>query len=227
MWKQNKRAWSAMEVAAYTLAVLAAIVATIAKILSSDGHSDLSRWVYCGAIVLTVIGGFAWYQDKVWKKKERDSPQSAQQAGVPDASSDNQHDTKPPAIAPDVRPPHVNPTPGYIAKIIWETASSSRGIVKQQFIGTPVSWDGRLGDVGGGTDDTWRIVKFGLDETVSLPGNFFVPVDLPKNKLLLQLPIGSRIHVDGVIDSFIVDAAQLKDITVEVVPDSPGTELTA
>ena len=60
MWKQYKRAWTNMEVAAYVLLLIAGIPGIVAKILSSDGPSDLSRWVYCVAINITVVSGFAW-----------------------------------------------------------------------------------------------------------------------------------------------------------------------
>ena len=50
---------------------VAAVVFTILSgVFLSAGHRDAGLWTACAAVVLTILGGFAWYQDRLWKNDE-------------------------------------------------------------------------------------------------------------------------------------------------------------
>lgn len=215
-----------MEVAYYILFLIAGIVGIVARILSSDGHSDLSRWVYCVAINLTVIGGFAWYQDKVWKKLEKNSPvvqgtsQSAPSADAPSVDPNNQHDKKPAAPVQDARLPHENLTPEYIEKILKQVAWEPRQIIAKQFIDESVTWAGRILSIYPEGDNPTITLKRELDANDPSWGLFSIRVKLPQNKRLLQLPKGSRLEIHGTIASFNSDIPELDDVTWKVLPSA-------
>ncbi len=57
-----------METASYAIGIVVLILGLLSAVFFSVGHRDAGLWVTCAAIVLAVIGGFAWYQDLLWKK---------------------------------------------------------------------------------------------------------------------------------------------------------------
>jgi hypothetical protein len=243
MWKQVKRTWITMDVASYVLLALAAIAVILATILESDGH--LSRWVNCVAIILTVLGGLAWYQDRVNTRENApadiadsppedhrtivpSTPQPAKYADTPATSSDNQHYTEPavpepvaqakPAVPePDVRPPYEHPTPEHIANILAGTSGASRENIMNELIGESVTWDGRLSSKGGTGDSAWVLVDFGLDDRVTMSPTFVAHLERPEDRRLLLLTKGWPIRVNGTIDTLIGGTPQLRHITAEVL----------
>lgn len=58
-----------MDVTAYILGVMFGILGLFGALLFSDGHHrDWGLWIACLAILCGVIGGFCWYQDRLWKQ---------------------------------------------------------------------------------------------------------------------------------------------------------------
>ncbi len=58
-----------MEVAVYVLGLGAFVAVVVASLLGALFHyRDATIWTSCVAILLAVIGGFCWFQDKEWKK---------------------------------------------------------------------------------------------------------------------------------------------------------------
>jgi hypothetical protein len=57
-----------MEIVAYALGIFAFVLGAIAALFGVVHQRDLAIWTTCGAIVLAVIGGFCWLQDREWKK---------------------------------------------------------------------------------------------------------------------------------------------------------------
>ena len=173
-----------------------------------------------------VIGGFAWYQDKVWKKEEKDSlavqnmAQSARPEDAPGGNSGTKPDTKPASPVQRSRPPYENPTPEYIATVLGDAPSSSRKVVAEQFVGTPVSWDGRLFAIRATDDKPSITLRSGLSERVFGP-LFRVWVKLPEDKFLLQLPTRSPLHIDGTITAIDYDTAELTVTSATSLPE-PG-----
>ena len=219
-----------------TIGVCLGVLATLFGILGFAGHRLWALWATAFAIFAFGLNFTCsihkWLvsldspqtvpatQPNITEHKPS-PPQSAQPADVPDAISDNQHDTKHAEPAPDARPPYENPTPEYIAKKILETPYENRGSVIKRFIGKTVSWDGRFSSIGSSGDSEWVYVWSGLDDKAIDPPLFILPVDRPENEFLLLLTAGSPIHVDGVIGSFSVGMPELKDITATPLPASP------
>jgi hypothetical protein len=92
-----------------------------------------------------------------------------------------------------------------------------RDTVMNRFVGTPVSWDGRLVSSHADGENISILLEEAIEsEDDSKWGeSFWAPVRLPQDNFLLQLPEGALLHVVGVIDSFILgDAPMLRDATV-------------
>ena len=63
--------------------------------------------------------------------------------------------------------------------------------------------------------------SFGLNLDVAPVQSFSIPVELPNEKYLLEIPQGSSIHVEGTIDSFDDDNTPvIKDVVVTRLPYS-------
>ena len=66
-----------METASYVMGVVFAITAILSALVFSDGHPrDLGLWIACVAIIIGVVGGFCWYQDRLWKEDDRSEAKS-------------------------------------------------------------------------------------------------------------------------------------------------------
>jgi len=59
-----------MEIVVYVLGVAVAVLTILSGVVMSVGHRDAGLWTACAAVVLTIMGGFAWYQDRLWKNDE-------------------------------------------------------------------------------------------------------------------------------------------------------------
>lgn len=59
-----------IEVSVYVLGAAAAISTIFSAAFLSTGHRDVGLWTACAAIILTILGGFAWYQHRLWKNDE-------------------------------------------------------------------------------------------------------------------------------------------------------------
>src|SRR5205814_8942800 len=57
-----------MEIIAYAFGICAFVFGTIAALFGVIHYRDACIWTTCAAIVLAVIGGFCWLQDREWKK---------------------------------------------------------------------------------------------------------------------------------------------------------------
>lgn len=57
-----------MEVIAYAFGIAAFVAAACAALFGVIHYRDTTLWTTCAAIVLAVIGGFCWLQDREWKK---------------------------------------------------------------------------------------------------------------------------------------------------------------
>lgn len=68
-----------MQIVIYVIGVLAAILGLLSAAFFSVGHRDAGLWATCAAVVLVVIGGFAWYQEFLW---ERDADANKSDAAV-------------------------------------------------------------------------------------------------------------------------------------------------
>jgi hypothetical protein len=115
-----------------------------------------------------------------------------------------------------------DPTPESIRKTIENSVPLSRDLVAQQFIGAPVSWDGRLHDSSVTSGTTTVYMKYGLKDDHGIEVYLvYFKVELPKHNFLLQMKTGSPIHVDGVIESLgVVHSIKIKDVKIRLLePD--------
>lgn len=62
---------SRMEIVAYALGIAAFVTGAIAALFGVIHYRDSAIWTTCIAILLGVIGGFCWLQDREWKKDAR------------------------------------------------------------------------------------------------------------------------------------------------------------
>jgi hypothetical protein len=69
---QNKRI--RMDIVAYALGIAAFVTASIAALFGVIHYRDASIWTTCLAILLGVVGGFCWLQDREWKKDATRAP---------------------------------------------------------------------------------------------------------------------------------------------------------
>ena len=57
-----------MEIIAYAIGIAAFVTGALAALFGVIHYRDATIWTTCIAIVLGVIGGFCWLQDREWKK---------------------------------------------------------------------------------------------------------------------------------------------------------------
>ena len=92
---------------------------------------------------------------------------------------------------------HKHPTPAFILKTIEDAPPVAQQKVKEQFIGVPVSWDGRLtGSTKAGNTILIHVSPDDPGPTMS----FRVPIELPKHNFLLQAKKGTHLHIEAVIE---------------------------
>jgi hypothetical protein len=107
---------------------------------------------------------------------------------------------------------HKHLTPEYIQKIMEESPPLARDMVAKQFIGVPISWDGKLAGSSSIAGKTMIMLDSNGD-------NFFVTIELPKHNFLLQAKKGTILHVDGVIDKVSRLYIEIKDAFVQLKSD--------
>jgi len=57
-----------MQITIYVISTLVGILGLLSAACFSVGHRDAGLWATCAAVVLAVIGGFAWYQAFLWER---------------------------------------------------------------------------------------------------------------------------------------------------------------
>lgn len=92
---------------------------------------------------------------------------------------------------------HKHPTPAFILKTIEAVPPVAQQKVKEQFIGIPISWDGRLEGSESGAPIFIHVSPDDPSPTLSLR----LPIELPKHNFLLQAEKGTHLHIEAVIDS--------------------------
>lgn len=93
-----------------------------------------------------------------------------------------------------------DPTPKYINDTIRATPPLRRAVVAKQFVGAPVSWEGRLASASASKTKPYVILDYRLGATdISNHFMFSFYAELPKYNFLLQLHEGALLHVEGVI----------------------------
>jgi len=108
---------------------------------------------------------------------------------------------------------HRHVTPAYIEKTIGDAPPLARDNVRTQFSGVPISWDLSLRSSfkSGGT--TYLI----MDSDRSGP-HVVSAVDVEKHPFLLQAPKGTKLHVEGTIDTAEDSKIDLKDAIITLAP---------
>jgi hypothetical protein len=72
-----------MEIAVYILGGCAVLAGIFSGVFSTGGHRDLSLWSACLGAVLTIVAGFCWYQDFLWKRDGNAENPSQKQSALP------------------------------------------------------------------------------------------------------------------------------------------------
>ena len=135
------------------------------------------------------------------------------------AASDKQPDVIPADTKSE--PQQVNnPSPNYIAKILSQTPEDSKTTIANSFIGRHISWDATTTELDHTPGKvTVLYASFGLNLDLAPVQSFSIPVELPNNSYLLQIPQGTHIHVEGTIEGFDADNTPiLKDAVVTRLP---------
>ena len=71
-----------METVQYVIGVAVVILGLLSAVFFSAGHREAGLWTSCAAVVFAVIGGFAWYQDRLWKRDQTAATLSAKRPRI-------------------------------------------------------------------------------------------------------------------------------------------------